>query len=174
MGWTYEPSGAQLHRIRIVMEEITNTSGNELMNYSSSLDNTDPTAFFNKILGSECMKPHYRQAYLISYALYSIEPSATLPVLPSNLANSLIQALKPVVLDHSRTIEELAERISHVPNQVSSGWQDTEERTKAIRGMKDVKTDYFSSSANMSAWYYEAMMDVFRAHMRSYFGRSEP
>ena len=169
--WRTLPLSGQLHSIRYAIERLVMVSHEDVLAYSSNCLNAaeDEANFMNGIVGRPGPLP-VREAIIAAYAIDSLIPWAVLPAAPQHPVDALAEIMRPLVASNNETVEVIAERLAVTSSEkagyFSAAWKDAFAQIVYIKGIGDIRTDYFHKNSNICASYYGAMLMVFEtAHL---------
>ncbi|KAL8688390.1 MAG: hypothetical protein Q9224_004896 [Gallowayella concinna] len=171
--WTELPRTNQLNKVRYNIEQLALVSGGDILTYSNGsiklvahekqVMNTIQQAS-GLVIPSE---PRQGAAMLGAYAVDALRPWALLPIAPKHFLEGFADIIRPFVATREETLGELSNRLRLLPAEGTfagpkSGWKDAQEQIDSLNCIGDIKTEFFCRSSNYCAYYYEAMVKVFK------------
>ena len=166
--WSSLPKNLQLNRLSLNLEQMTHVTIGAIFNYSTqSEEDCHVESKLMQALSGHSGPLPFRQALLAAYAVDALEPWALLPVAPHHLVLPFQEILSDFVATREQSVEALTMMIRS-PTSASlrsfhptEGWKDERERIEAVERSGNIRTDYFSQSADNCRYYYEHMVAAF-------------
>ena len=172
--WSALPKNLQLNRLNLNLEQITHVTIGGIFNYStqSEDDHYAEAKLMEVLSGHSQSLPSsgplsFHEALLAAYAVDGLVPWALLPVAPQHLVIPFQEILSDFVVSREESVEVLSMMIRSAKNthlrtfHPTDGWKDEDERIEAVERSGNIKTEYFSQSADNCRYYHDHMMAAF-------------
>ncbi|MCJ1376244.1 hypothetical protein MMC20_007486 [Loxospora ochrophaea] len=166
--WKTLPLASQLGTIRFNLEQLVMISGGDMITYSSQCANhleTEKDVMTHIVGQAGPLRLH--EALIAAYAIDALIPWGLLPVAPAHFAHAFVPILQPCIALRRETVGVLVQRLQQMSSADSrareKGWRDVCEQVERLDRIGDITTEYFCSSSNYCAFYYDAMVAVFKA-----------